>query len=353
MKNVRLTVALIVYCFYAGVCLAQEGEKTRYAGAVIGAFGGMGADSQKTAPGLTGGTWAAGTHSFAYSIGYRQQFHRMLSGSFTYLNQGHYDRHGYRTDHHSRDDVQVEVFLGKRPLDGPVEFRIGGGPAYSSETDKTDDGPGFQNRQGFGLVVTGAVDVDITNRLFVEVGVHRQLVLDRYDATNVLLGTGWRFQAADNPPRGGTEDPKHSIRINYGMGKLNSTESETLRDSFQVGYEISLSKHFGGAVSYLREGNARELDRKGLAIQGIAKQEVAGRVTLGFGLGPYANVDQSDFFQRQGKFSVDALFTAFLDLRVSKNLELSLSSSRPRSLTTLQNKPMTDLYHTGLKFRFR
>jgi len=353
MKNVRLALVLIVHCCCAGVCLAQDVEKNRYVGAVIGAFGGMGDDSQKTAPTLAGGTWAAGTHSFAYSIAYRQQFRPMLSGSFTYLNQGHYDRHGYGTDHHSRDDVQVEIFLGKRPRGGPVEFRIGSGPAYFSETDKTGDSPGFQNRQGFGVVVTSAVDVDITNRLFVEVVAHRQLVFDRYDATNVLLGTGWRFQSDDSQPGDETEPSKHSFRINYGMGKLNSTESETLRDSFQVAYVMNLSPHFDAAVSYLREGAARELKRKGLAIQGIAKHEVAGRVTLGFGLGPYINVDRSSFFQRQGKFSVDGLFTAILDLRVSKSLELSLSSSRPRSLTTLQNKPMTDIYHAGLKFRLR
>src|SRR6187549_3017972 len=119
MKRIRLAVVLIVHCFYAVVCLAQDGPGNHYDGAVIGGFGGVGGDSQRTAPGPTLGTWAAGTHSFVYAIGYRQQFRPALSGSFTYVNQGHYDRHGYNTDHHSRDDAQVEVFLGKRPAGGP------------------------------------------------------------------------------------------------------------------------------------------------------------------------------------------------------------------------------------------
>jgi len=343
--------------------MAQDGERNRYDGAFIGGIGGLGGNSQKTPLSSTGGTWAAGTHTSVYSIGYRQELSRRLSGSVTYVNHGHYDRHGYSTEHHSRDDVQAEVFVGKRPKSGPLEFKIGGGPAYYSETDKTGDGENdFQNRHGFGLVISGVLDVDISKRLFIEGRVHHQLVFDRYDSTNALLALGLRLQSKDRMDQLKTangEDTagadartsKHSIRINYGVGRLNSTHSETLRYSFQVAHELGVSKHFATAVSYLREGTAVELDRQGLAIQGEARQKLVGGMTLGLGLGPYINVDRSDFFQRIGQLSVDALFTAFLDVRVTKHLELSFSISRPRSLTTLKNKPMTDVFQTGLKFR--
>jgi hypothetical protein len=166
-----------------------------------------------------------------------------------------------------------------------------------------------------------------------------------------LLGVGYRWHRRESQADREKKSAKHFIRINYGLGTLNSRRSESLRDSFQVAHEIDMAKHFGTAVSFLREGDAPELNRKGLAIQGIVKQDVAGAVTLGFGLGPYINADRSGFFQRRNRVSTDALFTAFLDLKVTERLGLSLSTSRPRSLTTLKNKPMTDVYHLGLKFR--
>lgn len=345
MKNVRLAVVLLTHCFFAGVCLGQDG-------AVIGAFGGLGDTPQKTAPGWAGGTWAAGTHSFAYSIGYRQDLRRRLSASFTYVNQGHYDRHGYGTDHHSRDDAQVELLFAQRPGGGPVEFRFGGGPAYYSETDKSENLAGaFQNRQGFGLVVSGMVDVDLSDRLFVELRAHRHVVFDRYGATNALLGVGFRWHREEHQTRDTRNLSKHFIRLNYGLGTLNSTRSESLRRSFQVAHEMDVSKHFRTSVSYLREGDAYVLNRMGFALQGIVKQQLARAVTLGFGLGPYINADRSDFFRRRDKVSVDALFTAFLDFKVSEHVELSVSTGRPRSITSLQNKPMTDVYQAGLRFR--
>lgn len=353
IKIVPFTVLLSVHFSFVAVCLAQNVDRNRYDSAVIGGIGGLGGNFQQTPFGMTGGTWATGTHTSAYSVGYRQQLSRALSGSVTYVNHGHYDRHGYRTDHHSRDDIQVDLSIGKRPNRGPLEFRIAGGGAYYSETDHTGEGgDDFQNRQGFGGVISGVLDVDLSNRLFIEGRVDRHFVLDRYDSMNALAGLGFRLQGRDpaavSPSPGAS---KHAIRINYGMGRLNSKQSETLRRAFQVAHEMDLSPRFALASSYLSEGRAPELNRKGFAIQGEARQELGGFFTLGLGLGPYINVDHSDFFQRKGRMSVDALFTAFLDVRVAKQLELSFSTSRPRALGTLKNKPMTDVFQTGLKFR--
>ncbi len=354
MRNIRLAVVLFLPCFSLEVCLGQDVSRNDYQRAVIGAFGGLGDTPQKTAPDLTGGTWAVGTHSFAYSITYRQELRRRLSGSFTYVNQGHYDRHGFRTSHHSRDDAQVELLFAQRPFGGPVEFRIGGGPAYYSETEKTGDGAAsFHNRQSFGLALSGMVDIDVARRVFIELQAHRHLVLNRYPSTNALVGVGYRWMRDDAEIGLAERRSEQFVRINYGVGTLNSARSESLRDSFQVAHEIDMSENFGTAVSYLREGSAPELNRQGLAIQAIARQDVGGVVTLGFGLGPYINADRSDFFERRNRISVDALFTAFLDFSVTDRVALSASTSRPRSLTTLRNKPMTDVYHLGLKFRLR
>jgi len=353
IKNVRFTVLLGVHFSLVAVCLAQDGDRNRYDSAVIGGIGGLGGNFQQTPFGITGGTWATGTHTSAYSVGYRQQLRRLLSGSVTYVNHGHYDRHGYRTHHHSRDDIQVEFSVAKRPRRGPLEFRLGGGGAYYSETDQTGEGgDDFQNRQGFGFVFSGVLDVDISNRLFIEGRVDRHFVLDRYDSTNALAGLGFRLQGRDlaavSPNPGAS---KHAFRINYGLGRLNSKQSETLKRAFQVAHEMDLSPRFALATSYLREGTAPELNRKGFAIQGEARQELGDFLTLGMGLGPYLNVDHSPFFQRKGRMSVDALFTAFLDVRIARQVEWSFSTSRPRSLGTLKNKPMTDVFQTGLKFR--
>jgi hypothetical protein len=363
MKNVQLIILLSVHCFCGGVCVAQQRPDSPVTSAFIAGIGGLGGNFQRTPLNVTGGTWAAGTHTSAYSIGYRQQLSRRLSGSVTYINQGHYDRHSFQTRHHSRDDIQVELAMSKRPRSGPMEFRLGGGGGYYSETDQTGDGDDeFENHQGFGFVLGGALDVDISRRLFVEARVDRHLVLNRYDSTSALFGMGVRLQTRDhwNPleiapaAEGATsaaKPSKHSIRINVGLGRLNSKQSETLRHAFQLTYELAVSRRFALATSYVREGTAPELNRKGIAFQGAVKQELTGALTLGLGLGPYINADHSDFFHRRGRLSVDALFTAFLDVRVTRRFEVGVSTSRPRSLTTLQNKPMTDVFQTGVKVR--
>jgi hypothetical protein len=343
----RILLTMLFWC--APWCMAQE--DTRYDGALIGGIGGLGGNSRKTPLDVTGGTWAVGTHTSVYSIGYRQQLKEKFYGSVTYLNQGHYDRHGYRTRHHSRDDVQVELSIAKRLGESRWEINAGGGAAYYSETDQTGEGDDdFENHHGFGFVASGGVAFDLTSRLFLESRVHRHVVPGRYDSTTALVLLGVRLQSREVELPAGNKS-KHSIRVNFGLGRLNSKQSETLKHAFQLAHELALSRRFSLATSYLREGKAPELDRKGVAIQGMAKQQLIGPLTLGLGLGPYINVDQSDFFERRNRVSVDALFTAFLDVRITKQLEFGVSTSRPRSLTTLRNKPMTDVFQTGLRFK--
>jgi hypothetical protein len=145
---------------------------------------------------------------------------------------------------------------------------------------------------------------------------------------------------------------KQAIGVTYGLGRLNSTKSETLKHAFQASYEAEVSKHFSASVAYLQEGSAAELNRKGVVLQGAVKRSLAGPLVAGIALGPYINMDQSDFFGRKGKISADALITVFMDVEVSSHAVLTFSASRPRSLSTLKDKPMADVILGGLKFRF-
>lgn len=346
MKRVRVALVFGMHLL-AAVCVAQNNELDR---SLTINLGGLGGTTREPPRGWTGGTWVDHAHTFAYSFSYRQRLHPKLSGAVSYLNQGHYDD-GHRSLHHSRDDLQVELFVGKRPAGGPVEFRIGGGGAYYSETDRvSQDSKVFLNHQGFGAVVTGAVDFDISNRLFVEGRVHRHFVLNRYASTNALVGMGFRLRekVADQ----GDKATRQAIALTYGLGRLNSTKSETLKHAFQAAYEVEVSKHFSAAVAYLEEGTAPELNRKGVVLQGAVRRSLGGPFAVGIALGPYINVDQSDFFRRKGKISADALLTVFMDVAVSRHAALTFSADRPRSLSTLKDKPMTDVILSGLKFRF-
>lgn len=331
----------------AVVCFAQATAPDR---SLTLSLGGLGGTTRQPPRGWTGGTWADNAHTFAYSFSYREQLRGALSGAVTYLNQGHYDD-GHRSLHHSRDDFQVELFVGKRPAGGRLELRIGGGGAYYSETDRvSQESNVFLNHQGFGAVVTGAVDFDISNRLFVEGRVHRHFVLNRYASTNVLMGMGFRLR--EKLVDQGDKATRQAIALTYGLGRLNSTKSESLKHAFQAAYEIELSTQFSAAFAYLEEGAAPELNRKGVVLQGAVRRSLGGPFVAGIALGPYVNVDKSDFFGRKGRISADALLTIFMDVAVSRHTALTLSAGRPRSLSTLKGKPMTDVILGGLKFRF-
>ena len=70
------------------------------------------------------------------------------------------------------------------------------------------------------------------------------------------------------------------------------------------------------------------------------RELIGGTGGLG-GLGPYVNRDRSEFFGRKDKLSMDFLFSAFLEVQISKGVDWILLMHLPRALGTLQNKPMT------------
>jgi hypothetical protein len=317
-----------------------------------------------------GGTWAAGAHTFAYSLSYRRQIDRRFSAQFTYINQGHYDDHGHyddeyglpvRPSNHSRDDLQLELYAGVRPADGPVHLRLGTGVAYYSETDNRRGPPDFQNYQGIGWVVSANAEFDITARWFIGGSLHRHFVVNRYDSTNALFGLGFRLptsgrESATIAGAAGTDAPangrmRHAVRVSYGKGILNASNSETLKPALQFAYEAGFSDHFAVSASYLDEGRGPKLRRRGVAVQGEVRQPMGAFLTIGAGLGPYVNVDQAPYFGRQGETSIDALVTLFLEIRLTRRVELLVSANRPRALNNLKDKPMTDVLQTGFKFQ--
>ena len=134
-----------------------------------------------------GGTRLAGAgDTFGVQAGYTHDLERHLAASFSYVNEGH-------VSGHHRDGVQAQLWL-KAPLRNGFEVAVGAGPFQYFDTALAETADGFHDAHGTGAAYSAAATWrPAGSRLFWRLKVDRHEVRDGPDATQFLLGVGWRL----------------------------------------------------------------------------------------------------------------------------------------------------------------
>ncbi len=88
------------------------------------------------------------SHSYAWSLDYTEGFGRYLAGSITCLDEGH-------IRDHQRDGPLMQVWGGCPLAQGRFVIAPGVGPYRYFDTEATEQGLGYSNTHGWGVVYSG------------------------------------------------------------------------------------------------------------------------------------------------------------------------------------------------------
>jgi hypothetical protein len=261
----------------------------------------------------------SGDKTYTWGLEYREPLTDHLSGSFTWLNEGHLPN-----NHRDGQVLQLWWHTMKDPLG--LVFEAGIGPYRYYDTHALNPNPDYHDVHGWGAVASAAVDWYFANHWFSYLRVNQVEASDKYASTALVLGGGYRFASkfdlspADGGSGGDAAAPAAPLwEIDGMLGEriANTTHSETgLSESLTV--RRSLSEHFVVSASFI-SGQDTMLDwRDGFAAQLWLEQWLTSHLSVGAGVGGFI-VSEDDSLQ-------DATSPANLAVIVSVSVAYSLTT---------------------------
>lgn len=227
-----------------------------------------------------------GQHTYAWSLDYQQRLGEHAALGLVYLNEGH-------PDNHHRDGISAQAWARSGTLAAGWSLAAGIGPYYYFDTT-SDNGADHLNEHDWGLLASVAATWQMQQRWFVQLRANRLVVRDGFNTSSLLLGVGYRFDDSPAPGRMPSPDAAatgHELTLSAGQIVVNSFDSERAR-AYAVEYRRNLGRDLDWTLSWLDEGDAVLLRRRGVATQlWLRRPLLDGRLTLGVGAGPYLATD--------------------------------------------------------------
>ncbi len=235
--------------------------------------------------GITASTAPAGT-SYAWQLEYRQLFHNRMAWNFSYLNEGH-------VPGHHRDGPLTQLWFLTGAMKGRISLGAGAGPYFYFDTVRTQAGGcPYTDDHGWGAVVSLSASWRVLGPWLMQLRGNWVAVGSGPDSFSMLAGLGYALDA----PRGGkTPAPGRNEVVLFAGQTFASSFSREGSFSAALEYRRSLPSHFEWTISWLDEGHNNALgDRSGLVSQlWLSQSYLAGRLSLGIGLGPYLFIEKS------------------------------------------------------------
>lgn len=262
-------------------------------------------------------------HTYAWSLDYQQRLGDHAALGLVYLNEGH-------PDNHHRDGISAQAWARSAALASGMSLAAGAGPYYYFDTT-TLNITDYRNEHGWGMLVSMTATWQMQQRWFVQLRANRLVVRDGFNTSSLLLGVGYRFDDRPAPGRMPSSDAPatgHELTLSAGRTVVNSFDSERAR-AYAVEYRRNLGRDLDWALSWLDEGDAGLLRRRGIASQlWLVRPLLDGLLTLGVGAGPYlaTDHDRSRFGAERERLA--GLLSLGARYRVSRDFLLRFSWSR-------------------------
>lgn len=225
--------------------------------------------------------------TYSFALEYRRPFGEHVSGSFTWLNEGHF------AGHH-RDGQAVQLWLHTAPVDQGAVFAVGVGPYHYLDTVVASNIDGYDNLHGWGLLASASATWYFDRQWFTSLRINRVQVPNTVSSTAIVAGLGYRFGAtADAAPgmlaTSRTADTgRWEVDALYGTMIVNSFASETdFAAAKGIGLRVRMTDHLTGSLTYLDEGDTSRERRDGFAPQVWLEDNLTDRLSVGVGFGPY------------------------------------------------------------------
>lgn len=229
--------------------------------------------------------------SYSWDLGYRQHLFRHLSGSVSWINEGHLEGH-------HRDGTAAQVWVDLPLFKGRYIFSAGAGGYYYFDTQATPAG-NTVDVHDTAAIVSFSATAYFTDRWFARLLLNRINPRDDFRSNTLLLGAGYWFGQDKRPTpgaMGGTPEEAayvtgNELTLFTGTSVVNAAFSEH-GQAYAVEYRHGLMSHLDGTVSFTYEGDPKIVRRSGVGLQvWPVNTFFHEHVTVGIGLGAYVYID--------------------------------------------------------------
>jgi hypothetical protein len=288
------------------------------------------------------------SHSYSWSMDYTEGFGQYFAGSFTWLNEGHI------TDHH-RDGPVVQAW-GRLPLaQRRFVVALGVGPYRYFDTEAADQGLGYSNSHGWGVVYSARATWYSSRRWTANLQLNHVQLTNGPTTTAVLLGIGYQLDGPDTPGQRDFALPRsqkvtnNEVTLMAGATILNSFESQTSAAEM-IEYRRGLTNYLDATVGYLHEGSGLTARRDGLTAQlWLTRAFFDESLTLGIGAGLYADIHHGANEDRDtGDGILSGLVSASASYRFTQHWSARVTWNR---VVTRYSRD-TDVILGGIGYRF-
>ncbi|RKT13880.1 hypothetical protein B0G69_7091 [Paraburkholderia sp. RAU2J] len=280
---------------------------------------------------------------------YKEGFGRYFAGSITWLNEGHIPGH-------HRDGPTAQVW-GKLPLmDRRVVLALGVGPYRYFDTEAADQGAGYSNTHGWGVVYSARATWYSSHRWTANLQLNHVQVTNGSSTTAVMLGVGYPLDAPETPgprdfalPRS-QKVTNNEITLMAGATILNSLDSQTAAAQ-AIEYRRGLTNYLDATLGYLHEGSGMSARRDGATAQlWLTRAFFNDHLSLGIGVGAYAAIHHgnSDDDNDTGDGILAGLMSMSASYRMTPHWSARVSWNR---VMTRYSRD-TDVILAGVGYRF-
>jgi hypothetical protein len=234
-----------------------------------------------------GGSKAASPSELTYSwaVEYRHPFSDHLSGSFTWLNEGH-------TTAHHRDGQAVQAWWHTAPGSRGARLEVGLGPYRYFDTVTASNPDGYANVHGWGWIASAGATWRIGDRWLASLRMNRVQAHDSINSTAIVAGLGYQFGASGDAAltpavmSSSLDSRRSELDVMAGATVVNSLDADAVLAA-AIAWRVRATDHLTGSLTYLDEGNVQPGRRAGIAPQIWLEDNLTDRLSVGVGLGPY------------------------------------------------------------------
>jgi hypothetical protein len=224
--------------------------------------------------------------TYSWALEYRHPLGDHLSGSFTWLNEGH-------VPGHHRDGQASQLWWHTAPASHGPMLEVGLGPYRYFDTIAASNADRYANAHGWGLVASAGATWHIGGGWLTSLRINRVYVHDSIGSTAVVAGMGYRFGSiSDDTSRAGDTIPtayrgrRRELDTMVGATVVNSFDSDASL-AHAIALRLRATDHLTGSLTYLNEGDVQRGRRAGLAPQIWLEDDLTEQLSVGVGVGPY------------------------------------------------------------------
>jgi hypothetical protein len=228
------------------------------------------------------------TDTYAWQIEFQQQLTPLLSGSLSWLNEGHVP------DHH-RDGAAAQLWLNSPRWRDRIVLSVGAGPYVYFDTESASSVRGFSDVHSVAALLSVAATLDLGAGWFVRLNLNDVWAPADLGTYAVLLGGGYRFGNSDrsapsSPDLTGGGYPAQEIQLFAGQMILSDPSSNSGR-TYGADYRLELARWAAWSATWYYDPGSPSGRRDRAATQLWLVEPLANdRLALSVGLGVYSEV---------------------------------------------------------------